>query len=86
VGYTIDMHESEFSEATGIKRSYEDVQGLRIKDAGLYVIVEEVAHFAPSRVSEAMLSLLLGLGETWWGVDYPTSLLPYSRWRLRTSR
>jgi hypothetical protein len=67
---------------SGVKRSDEDVHGVRIKDAGLYVIVEEVAHFAPSRVSEAMLPLLLGLGErlalfgahiewrwhlTWWG-------------------
>jgi hypothetical protein len=35
--------------ASGIKRSYEDVHGVRIKDAGLYVIIEEVAQFASSR-------------------------------------
>jgi hypothetical protein len=34
---------------SGIKRSNEDVHGVRIKDAGLYVIIEEVAQFASSR-------------------------------------
>jgi hypothetical protein len=51
--------------ASGIKRSYEDVHGVRIKDAGLYVSVEEVAHFAPpSRVGEVILLLILRLGES----------------------
>jgi hypothetical protein len=46
--------------ASGIKRSNEDVHGVRIKNAGLYVIVEEVEHFAPSG-GRGYIALILGI-------------------------
>jgi hypothetical protein len=49
---------------SGIKRSNEDLHGVRIKDAGLYVSVEEVAHFAPSQVGEVIVLLFLGFGDS----------------------
>jgi hypothetical protein len=46
---------------SGIKRSNEDFHGVRIKDAGFYMIVEEVAHFAPSRGRRSYIALTFGV-------------------------
>jgi hypothetical protein len=52
---------------SAIERGNQGTNGIRSKHSRVYMIVEELAHFAPSRVSAAMLPLLLGLGETGWG-------------------
>jgi hypothetical protein len=46
---------------SGIKRSYEDVHGVRIKDAGLYVSVEEVAHFAALQGRRGYIDLIFAV-------------------------
>jgi hypothetical protein len=49
---------------SAIERSNQGSNGIRSKHSRVYMIVEELAHFASSRMSEAILPLLLGLGET----------------------
>jgi hypothetical protein len=46
---------------SGSKRSYEDVHGVRIKDAGLYVSVEEVAHFAALQDRRGYIDLIFAV-------------------------
>jgi hypothetical protein len=55
---------------SGIKRSYEDVHGVRIKDAGLYVNVEEVAHFAALQGRRGYIDLIFGVWRDVERLDY----------------
>jgi hypothetical protein len=52
---------------SGIKRSYEDVHGVRIKDAGLYVSGEEVTHFAALQGRRGYIDLIFAV----WRVILP---------------